>query len=181
MEKFTASNGLTVSVEPDDDMFIGGVPGVSSKVGLVGLVTKALREFFVHERDQELGRWRWPDDTRYVVYSTADPDEFRVTDEHTGNRVLIRRSNLSPEGSDKHFGGAARAYFAAHPEPKPWHGAVDGQLWLIRFDDFPNTKVAALVKSGRFVYNDHCHEGVAELNDPTIVGAKRVWPEVSDG
>lgn len=78
---------------------------------------------------------------------------------------------------------AARAYFEAHPTPeperKPWEDAKDGHLWLIRFDDFPETDVSALVKGGRFIYNDHCHEGVAELSDPHITAGRRIWPESS--
>lgn len=177
-DKFVASNGTKVQVTEDGHMELREVPAVPGWLMIDRDVVADLREFFLHERDQELGRWRWPDDPRYLVYK-VDEDQVRVTFEPSGISIVARLSDLS-EAQSVEFTGAAKAYAAAHPEPRSWHDAADGQLWLIRFSDFPDVDVSALVKGGLFLYNDHCHEGVAPLYDSTIVAARRIWPEVSD-
>lgn len=176
MEKFTASNGDAVTVNESGGLVIGGRGGAL----VLPKNAQVLREFFLHERDQELGRWRWPENPEYVVYRDDRPGGFRVMHEPTGDTWTYFWDAMKDDPQYVGPWNAARAYFAAHPEPKPWHDATDGQLWLIRFSDFPDVDVSALVKGGLFLYNDHCHEGVAPLNDSTIVAGRRVWPEAPD-
>src|SRR5690625_4127026 len=66
-ETFTATNGLTFTFPEDGSIrWESGHPP--------RLVTAALREYFTHERDTELGRWRDPE-TGLVVYQiNDDPD-----------------------------------------------------------------------------------------------------------
>ena len=184
METFKASTGtlieLTNAGKTGYMLAEGDESGATGYLGFEQMV--AWREFFLHERDQELGRWRWPVNPEYVVY----PKE-----RSTGGKRIVRVvSEANGYGCDYYEGTnaqndhrrAASAYFDAHPEPKPWHDAKDGQLWLIRFADFHETDVSALVKDSKFIYNDHCHDGVAATNDPALVSARRIWPEVvSDG
>lgn len=120
-EMFTASNGLTLSIYEDGIIWEGGTKPKR--------YTDALREFFLHERDQELGRWRWPEDPDYVVYQACD-DRVLVVDEETGNSKPFRRFRSVFLNSG--YNGAARAYFLAHPEPKPWMEVPEGVYAVTR-------------------------------------------------
>lgn len=185
-ETFEASNGVTVMRNTDDGPDIDYQSwsiGNAREVLLAPHEVDALREFFQHERDQELGRWRDQESPeRFVVPGHAD-DWIQVWNEARmkGEGTYTRSSAVIHFGNPKYpCAATAKRYFDAHPEPKPWHDARDGQLWLIRFSDYPNTDVSALVKNGTFVYNDHCHDGIAAVNDSTITAGRRIWPEVSD-
>ena len=131
MDTFNTSNGNQVRMRET------GVLGVSVAknslhdwcVGSDGVVD--LREFFQAERDTELGRWRWPDDPRYLVFPLKDDDEVRVLDENSGQSAAIRRSSFRSGLTHTHFVGAALAYFDTRPEPKPWHDAKPGELWEV--------------------------------------------------
>lgn len=175
MDKYTASNGVEVWIDEDAEITYTAknAPGPFS----ARENTQALREFFRAERDEELGRWRWPENPDYVVYPDEDGDVVVLNEGKGISSSIIIRRDIGTRNPFHPSTKAARAYFEAHPERKPWEDAKDGHLWLIRFDDYPDADVSALVKGGRFIYNDHCHEGVADLNDPTITAARRIWPE----
>ena len=176
METFKASNGEELNVAPTDHLII---PPVTT--GLGERTQQALREFFQHERDQELGRWRWPENPDVVVQADKGGERAWVVDERNQQITgWVWRADLDRSTARAQVVAAARAYFDAHPEPKPWHDARDGQLWIIRFSDYPNTDVSALVKNGTFVYNDHYLGGISAVNDITITAGRRIWPEVSD-
>ncbi|WP_336642838.1 hypothetical protein [Microbacterium sp. MMO-113] len=73
-------------------------------------------EFFEARKDDELGRWRWPEDRKFVVYG-RDDGGARVVDETTGDNWFYRREDAVHVG-DPYF--AASAFWEAHPvEPKP--------------------------------------------------------------
>lgn len=178
-DTFTASNDVVIEMHDN---------GFTTSTTDGAKMNTALREFFLHERDKDLARWRWPEDQNFVVYPVGYDGLVDVLRENNlfgygpGRQQGIGKDfSTHPEngGVASNFYEAARAYFAAHPEPRPWHDARNGQLWLIRFSDFPDTDVSALVKGGRFIYNDDCHEGAAALEDSTIVGGTQVWPEVT--
>ncbi|GAA1578961.1 hypothetical protein [Leucobacter aridicollis] len=177
-DTFTASNGVRVTRRGESVKL--SCERMANRLATFDDLNRqdmeALREFFQHERDKELGRWRDPERPDIVVYLCDAERCVRVLDELTGVSQLYVEGQMSEYRGD--MADAARTYFAAHPEPRSWHDARDGQLWLIRFDDFPDTDVSALVKGGRFVYNDHCHEGTATLKDSSIVGGTQIWPEV---
>lgn len=185
-ETFKASNGRQIDQEAGkviriwegdgrrrEDNMLNGFPYLNERD------VEALREFFQHERDQELGRWRDPELTHFYVINDENGKPI-VVDERSSRWTPAPRDLIEkfPNTIDPHR--VATRYFAAHPEPKPWQDARDGQLWLIRFSDYPNTDVSALVKNGTFVYNDRCHDGIAAVNDSTITAGRRIWPEVSD-
>lgn len=175
MEKFTASNGVKI-----DQIAANGITGGLELKPVWGKNTfvfeeelLALREFFQHERDEELGRWRWPENPNWVIYRKSD-DEVTVLDEldpeEGGYTVYREDEEIWPE-----FQPAARAYFAAHPEPKSWHDAQEGEVWLItssnpsrseRLCEFP-----AIFQADRF----RDHGGSWGVRD--IVAARRIWPE----
>lgn len=81
-DTFTASNGIRI---PRDER---GLPTLS-----IGnhTETQALREFFQHERDEELGRVRWPENPDIVVYSEDFEGVVRVVNEVGGSAQKYRR------------------------------------------------------------------------------------------
>lgn len=173
-DTFTASNGVEIEIAPGGHLLMP-----PAAIGLGEESQQALREFFLHERDKELWRWRSGDEPNWVVYHAPNVNgDHYVVNELTGYTALWGRDTARDSIHSGESKAIAVEYFAAHPEPRPWHDARDGQLWLIRFDDFPDTDVSALVKGGMFVYNDHCHEGTATLEDSSIVGGTQIWPEV---
>lgn len=179
MNEYTASNGLTVEVTDDDRVHFGGTR-VTSPIWFGGGELLALREFFQHERDVELGRWRWPASPEWVVY----PDENGVivlneTDPSAGTgqtRSTVERYPTS-------YGvEAARAYFEAHPERKAWHDAKPGETWLLTTPD--ETDVPAIASSsenGYVILTAATHDagGTQEfsLTSVYITEARRIWPE----
>lgn len=186
-EPFIASNGIELRsngrgwLERRNGGKFG--TGVWGEVGAVitrdpALVWDALREFFQHERDEELGRWRWPKDTRYVVYE-IDSDQLRVLYEPSGVSVVVRLSNLSDAAPGKNFVGAANAYRAAHQPPKPWHDAKPGEVWAVTWDgrETPCLVVESAISSNGLVFNDTSRETPGVLA-PCITNARRIWPEV---
>lgn len=129
---FTASNGWTVEREAEElrtvspDGYVRGISGQSKQ---------ALREYFQHKRDEELGLWRSPDHPDYVVR--------RLQDEPNGDRLVAVYCETSGtkfsvfENSTRYsvFDEIGLAYFAAHPVEleKPWLNAKPGEAWVITF------------------------------------------------
>ncbi|MEW2011515.1 hypothetical protein AB0300_18830 [Microbacterium sp. NPDC078814] len=138
---------------------------------------EALREFFQHERDKELGRWRWPDNPDYVVYA-KDTGDWLVLNESTGHtKHYTHREHANVGGSN--MTKAARAYFEAHPERKPWHDAKPGEVWELTLDD--ESEHIVFVHADRTVGGrDGVSAGGAyfDIDDATgIVSGRRLWPE----
>ena len=133
MNEYTASNGITVRRHEE------GVGFHTDKTYKSRNITPdefdALREFFRAEEDERLERWRWPELPGYLVYHWEQPQSAGVVVvselEMVPSRVLYRDSD--PENQTPEY-RAARAYFDAHPEPKPWHDAEDGELWALTID-----------------------------------------------
>lgn len=172
MSDFIASNGIPVI--PDG---LGGYQFVP-ELGQLGLLTgisadcaQALREFFQKENDDRLGRWRWPENPDYVVYPRSE-DVLVLFEMNGEGGVLYRRGDPVHDFE----GQAARAYFDAHPEPKPWDTAVPGEYWAFQFS---NWDVEVLCKRTDGGWK---HEGKKRrpldryFGEP--VSARRVWPEV---
>lgn len=179
-ELFKAGNGLEVGVGSD-----GMVLAQCRTRSFDGAeCTQALREFFQHERDQELGRWRWPENPDYVVYLDRtrrfvhQPAVLVVNERDGGQAYVSRDGELSAFGVGARDGSlehAANAFFAAHPESKPWADAKDGEVWLLMF---PNSTQAWFVNGGYF-QNVRTLTNINKT-DPGITAGRRIWPEVSD-
>jgi hypothetical protein len=136
----------------------------------------ALAEFFQHERDEHLNRWRWSENPDYVVYpfSSNSVSVIRETPYTTWtvNRAAAGSANVEPWR-------CAQAYFDAHPEPKPWHDAKPGEVWELTIGagvrrvfvhDDESAAIgdrAAITPDGKFV----------ELDSPDITAGRRIWPE----
>lgn len=186
MEKFTASNGISVMRNPDDGPDIDYQSwsiGNALEVLLAPHEVDALREFFQHERDDELGRWRWPKNPSYVVY--PDGTSRRVVDEPTGKtmQVSLHDRKAMTTYLDSYV-GAAKAYDEAHPEPKPWHDAKHLEIWALTIQGCPSE--AYIYREGfasretAFRPVNHEERVKFSADDPRITAGRRIWPEVSD-
>ena len=191
-EKFVASNGVIVDQVPTTigNRFVVQDVNPAQREGsrilsrsnwLDPRDADALREFFQQERDLELGRWRWPENPDYVVYPTNVSDRVRVMRETgCGDLEWVSRG----DGLSYEFCHAARAYFAAHPEPKPeWHDAKPGEVWVANIRTGPTFDEVALQVREYFtegiVFKDHIEDIHYPFTDPAIISARKIWP-VSD-
>lgn len=176
MNDFTASNGVSVSRQPP-------VTDRGSWLMVDGHMTspndaQALREFFQHERDEALGRWRDPDNPRLTVYPTEgyETDEITILDEVDAETYTITRAQ-----AERSQGGwwhdTAKAYFEAHPERKPAAEAKAGEVWELTIDDGSEHTV--------FIHADRTmggRDGVSaggayfDIDDASnVVSARKVW------
>lgn len=161
MSNFTASSG----VELDKHGFL-----ITPITGENEEVHEARKEFYQHLRDKELGRWRDLEAPNFVVYeSVHDTSNWvRVVDENTGHAALHCRNKM---GSHE-YGDTAARYFEAHPEPKPWHSATEGDLWEVKYPWF--TVIAMVSDKAEFVFTDKSSNPITDEN---IIGGTRLWPK----
>lgn len=180
--EFKASNGRTVTTV-DSCYRVSVFQGKTNLLDDYNFLNRgdleALAEYIQHNRDEELGRWRWPEHPKYVVY-LKEPDaggcirDFRVVNEETGRSRDVSRSVVQQFGSPSQFGEAVEAYLAAHPEPEPWKNAKEGEVWLITSEHRDNEP--AVVKGQLF----HFAEGRDYIDSPIITAARRIYPEGED-
>lgn len=175
-DKFVASNGIEVGI--DSGELLIGDPALSplTPSGVI-----ALYEFFQHQRDEELGRWRWPDDPNFVVYKdeldyVPGRNIVRVADESSGKHEWFTVAGFSLPDLHDGFEQAAAAYFAAHLEPKPWHDAKPGEVWVVADE---NGEHPYTVDETQF-YDIH-RDCAMDFTDEGISAARRIWPEPTDG
>lgn len=185
MTEFVASNGWKIRLTEKSGAAMIDVYGDmgGATFSTTGEKLTALREFFQHERDIELGRWRPKEHPEYVVY-LHDDDRVRVVRESDGVSYSWNRLSVTlPYGqgcAEIQFQPVAREFFAAHPEPKPWHNAKDGEVWVLSFNadcGFRNgdawysnsTEFVLLHDSGRIEHNEY-----------RITAGRRIWPEAKD-
>ena len=164
MNLYTASNGVGLTITRDRT--VRWRPGIPED-----LVSSALREYFQAERDEELGRWRDPENPDCICYPVAgDPDDIWVVYEGSGLAYMRERNQAFYAGNK--FSEVARRYFAAHPEPKPWEEAKAGEVWIL-------TRYGAeepfFVTGGEFTSTDLAV--ATDLDDPRITDGRRIWPE----
>lgn len=167
MNTFEASNGARFSEKENGTLvFSGGI--LDYPFELSPGVVYGLRAFFQHERDEELGRWRWPDNPDYVVYA-RDTGDWLVLNESNGHtKHYTHRHHASVGGSN--MTKAARAFFDAHPERKPWHDAKTGEVWVITVEG--EESAWTVNNAGRFENPDSTYE----LTNRNITDARRIWP-----
>lgn len=175
-EKFTASNGVDITVTAElDETYLLGKGGVIEGGDRRWTVCTgnsegmdALREYFQYERDQGLGRWRSkrnPDWTAKVAFGRA---EFRHDDgQQAFNVVLDGDYNYPWSGNEKQVLGEFL-------ESESWNYAELGEIWVIT-DDFGRVEPYVRASKGwRRVSRKNVF-----LSRP-IMGGRRLWPEVCD-
>ena len=169
MSLYTASNGIGLII--NDDRTVHWLPSMPND-----LVSSALREYFQAERDEELGRWRDPEDPDWVVYPRRDT--VHVINEYDGLPYMRERNQVAYV--DGAVSEVAQRYFAAHPEPKPWEKARPGcdEIWVLTIHGCEQP-----------VYvTEFCGEpafqvpggGTMSLSHGAITAGRRIWPEGGD-
>lgn len=169
---FKASNGTEIIREVFGNIVMRERNSRSEKwLPVDNDVAVALGEFFEMEADQILKRWRWPENVNYVVYPSDNG--WLVLNELDGHtKHYTHREHVGVGGSN--MTRAARAYFDAHPESKPWHDAKTGEVWVIKWPD--GTESAWTVNNqGKFESPDSTYQ----LANPNITAARRIWPQVT--
>lgn len=133
MNEYKASNGVKITRYTES---LDAADGDVSAAWMAPRVVDALREFFRAEEDERLGRWRWPENPDYVVYHWGQPltAGVVVTSESAAVPSRVLHRDADPENRTPEY-RAARAYFDAHPEPKPWHDAKPKEVWEFRTAD----------------------------------------------
>lgn len=190
MTEFVASNGVVV--ETKDGMLRVAIDGNVPATWASARATVALREFFLAERDDQLGRWRWSENPDYVVYDDpvdihrglfgSDIDIVIVCESDGVAKGYCRADDAGGEPAywRVEFILAARAYFDAHPAPKPWHDAKPGEFWLINlhgqervvrvdkpmYDDRPAV----------FMPVDRMGQTWVVIDGPHVTAGRRLWP-----
>ena len=165
MNDYVADNGVVLTGTDDDS--IRWHPGISQR-----RASEALREFFRAERDEQLGRWRDPQNPDIVCYPVAcDLDAVWVVYEGNGSRYYVTRTGWELT-RPQYASETAGRYFQAHPEPKPWEEAKAGEVWIL-------TRYGAeepfFVTGGEFTSTDLAV--ATDLDDPRITDGRRIWSE----
>ncbi|MDL5351144.1 hypothetical protein [Microbacterium sp. zg-YB36] len=194
MSAFTASNGIAVQSETQgitgDRRIIFGSGDNARVITFSGKEMRALIETLDHEKDEDLGRWRWFEDAGYVVYpGTTDPARKGVRGVTVLNEQIPRPYTVWEDNIDTLYGtsadeearkkgrDAARAYFAAHLEPKPaWHDAKPWETWLLTIDDIEHARTLDEDREVR----DPAYVGDnswLHITDARITAGRRIWPE----
>lgn len=70
---------------------------------------------------------------------------------------------------------ALREFFAAHPEPKPWHEAKPGEVWELTHDG--NLGAWHVNGGGKEFF---APGALLDIDNEDITAGRRIWPEVSD-
>ncbi|KUF05548.1 hypothetical protein [Leucobacter sp. G161] len=177
-DTFTASTGRTVAVKSRSMMGTAlEISGLGTRTTVDRGDGATLREFFLHERDKELGRWRWPENRAFVVYPQPD-GTVTVLDEVIGDGLFTCYGRATDEQTTE--GAAALAYFAAHPEPRPWHDAKPGEVWVLRVRDEPEGRPYTVGDTG-FTGEDIRGEywGAIPVESNVFTAGRRIWPEVT--
>lgn len=176
MTDFTASNGVGVFFKGLDAQVV--VPREWYVASLSPKALSALSEFFSHQRDIELGRWRSKQHPTVVVYpDPLDADNAFVLDEDNAEwGEVSRMARLAPTAGDSAFFAAAREFFAAHPEPKPWHNAQPGELWAL-------TGAGGLEQAWLRTRDERWAHATSEslrlyAKPEGIIAGRRIYPEV---
>jgi len=184
---FTASNGVEIEISEDGYLLGKGDYGSGptyATAGPEGIDT--LREYFQHERDVELGRWRDPENPHMVAYpSTAEATGktiIRVVNERDGSGDAYTNKSIAIRlGGSKEPNGhdcTAFSYFAAHPEPKPWEDARLNELWVLTIHGEERAASVGWRSIGGDIdglYFTTAHEEYAR-SDQRIETARKVWP-----
>lgn len=147
--------------------------GIGQKFRLTPHEANVIKDFFQHERDEELGRWRWPENPDYVVYPVAGECAL-VIDEQRGRREPFNRGESGMRDSEA--GRAAKAYFAAHTEPKPWQAAQPGEVWLLTYGG----QETAHVWTDRWAGDGYAFvsdRAIVVEGDPDITAGRRIYPQ----
>ncbi|MCE0510875.1 hypothetical protein LVJ59_17650 [Microbacterium sp. KKR3/1] len=136
---------------------------------------QALREFFKHERDEELGRWRWPENPDYVVMDRG-VGFVAILHEPTMGTTTWERSWRDARSTPDEAG---LAYFDAHPERKPWHEAKPGEVWALTTNQHAEEWAAKVStdQEGVLIFELILSEMKFRIDDELFISGRKIWPE----
>ena len=169
---FTASNGIRVKLTENHHLIIENEDGQYPATAAVGVHVDALREFFQHEKDEQLGRWRSKNDPAW----TAVRHEGNVTFQHehgTRSFNITINDTASLNRWTKELQAIAHEYLEAHPESKPWHDAQPGEAWLLTID---GEEIIALRGVDEDFYTTRSGYRVIRYNRDDITAGRRIYP-----
>jgi hypothetical protein len=168
-------------IDADGDLYIGKneteCEWTASTEGI-----DALREFFRAEEDERLHRWRSPEHPEYIVHIHEGGRYVWVSKEVGGSSTGAFYRGAKDTMGEYAVARVARAYFDAHPEPKPWHAAQHDEIWLLTTPatgDRPYQVVRTEEAGFRFfLISDH--EGFRPglfPDEAQITAGRRIYPE----
>ena len=130
-----------------------------------------LRGGFQAERDEELGRWRDPENPNMVVYPVlGNLDAVWMMHEGSGSRYYVNR--IGWELMRPHYASeTAGRYFQAHPKPKPWDAAKPDEVWVLTIDGYS----APYLRNWYGTWTNSTSD--LSVGDGTITAGHRIWPE----
>ena len=173
MNDYVADNGVVLT--GTDDGSIRWHPGISQR-----RASEALREYFQAERDEELGRWRDPENPDWIIYQADKEDAVYVFNERKGGASQYWTRGIA-ESHDPAYTGysssyyIAGRYFAAHPEPKPWNAAQPDEIWVLTINN-DREEVFRCGENG--LYSLKTGDPLSRLFPIlTITSGRRIWPE----
>lgn len=110
----------------------------------------------------------------------ANGDHY-VLDELTGYCALWGRDTAPDPIHSGESKDIAVEYFAAHPEPRPWHDAEPDQVRSAIVDSTGGVRPLTVMEyqDKSRVFLDAFHEYTYGLTDPCITGAQQIWPVAS--
>ena len=136
-----------------------------------------LRAHLQAERDEQLGRWRDPENPDLVCYpDEMSPNWVLVIQESTGDTDTVFRHTWGSTEDDE-FILVADRYFAAHPEPKPWEDAQPDEVWVLTIN---NDREEVFRCGERGLYSLKTGNPIGSLlscGSNKITAGHRVWPE----
>ena len=136
--------------------------------------TEALRAFFQAERDEQLGRWRDPENPDIVCYPVAcDLDAVWVMYEGDWTRYHASRSGWE-DVLPHYVSETAGRYFAAHSEPEPWDAVQPDEVWVLTDGD--RSEVFLCGENG--LYSLKTGDPISRVFPIiTVTAGHRIWPE----
>lgn len=175
--EWRARSGRTIKPLEDGTITFKGSHGY-----LAPLTAMDAEEFFQAKRDDELGRWRWPENPDYVVMDDG-LNFVKILHEPSMETTTWERGWKNTRSvADE----AGVAYFEAHPERKPWQEAKPGETWRLTVtdrnpDDFDLTFNVIGVEGyidARFARAQVSGQQMEyPVDSPAIVAGRRIWPE----
>lgn len=168
---------ISVEIDYEGDLGITGEDRITRYIKDEYL--PAVRSFFQAERDEQLGRWRDPENPDWVVYPLPQQDDrdgrcVRVVCEREALYRTFWEHEVAVRRGETKYGEVARNYFAAHPEPRPWHDAETGEGWLLTIEG--EERLAVVDDEGEFVTATRSFEA----GDDLISAGRRIWPTDSE-
>lgn len=180
MSKFTASNGIGVEINEDEQIIFEVPNRPTTPIWVTNGEIDALREYIIAQEDKRLGRWRWPESPSLVVYAW-NPNWVNVVNENDGDAAQHRRQDVDA-ARDRNFiaitEAAARAYFDAHPEPKPWHDAKPGDVWALTVDGEESAFYPSKSLDRAFTpVKPESGRTAVSFDSFEITAGRRIWPD----